>query len=1308
MGSLPASNSESGGNNDLATTVSNGSRRGSIINSATSARCNDSANNSNGRSSATKRRDSCSSSFQGASSEPKQLSHISQDTSAKSSKQLKHHHNNHNQYGKSISGSKEIATNKRDQPPKTYNHEKSFMNEQSKSYNDSIHEAYDDNDSYNNDQLLTGYSKKDVRSKIYADQQSLGTIFAPTSSSQHPTESIKVSKESSSSSNHHYHDTGDGFRKQSHCEIEKRRRDKMNHYIMQLATMIPSFNNNSAKFDKLTVLRMAVQHVKSLRSSLCSFSSFHMRPPFLSSGNLLKNLILQMASQESQDNLFMVVTCDRGKVLFVSQSSKDILHQEKDELIGQCLFDMLHKDDVSKVKEQISYFNLQPREMLVDSKTLQPIKNIHQRQTYNHWQNKFTSTPLPGARRSFFCRMRIGLLGPGEASKSDLSLAPSSLITDSPSSSLPSTFPSSTSPSSSSGSSSNTSLRKNNKSRQEREGTGKFSSKSAYLQSKPDKGSEIVNSDLAVSLLPPLMTVNNDLRRQTFEPRINNDSSTISNPNKQPNHDVSATKEDHGPRKAKNISKNSNRTSYNNVKNSTANHTSFEHYRESRKSNSHQLRKVKEISDTTVNKTDDGKQQGSRQSSNNKSEIYKKRLRYLLMHFTGYMRTISLRNDELDDDEEEYDDCMSDKNSIEEEYFDTFRDVMCLVAICRRSPVDLDIKPDRPLTFTCRYSMEGKFVFVDQKTTIALGYTPQQLLGTSHYAYCHKDSVNTFKECHRESILKSEPVSSDIYQFKRANGQSLWLQTSLRCFRNPWTKFIDYIVANHTTAESNDPIYNDGCVSNKYSRDVAGEGSQSSSPASSSSLSTDSKKSTSPSSSSMASSYSLDSCASNGSIQALLNHIDRVKSGGVRHALNFHKKTGDVRLTKAGPVSINKSNDDSGVYSDPQSCSSLSSNNSGTGSTEFPIIINNFIDCGVNSSSNLSVPVNVIGQKPIPVYRMTTSSCAPTIYPALPPPPTQTVGNTNMSGQLVEYRPSLTSESACKISTRSYVPMNESMKPPLKPYSSHYDYGYIPKTISTNSETLTAGSNTSWQGPSVPVYSCPSEEQTLNSEPQVQVVIPAVATVQSEPVGKLDQSQSYLIHPMNPPIGVVQEHVPITNQMNSIDTRGYDNMLPVDQFMTSEFDPIYTNNSAMNQIQHDTSQTRVTINVPNQQVGSQSIDESMAMSIIYNGPSADGSYPNTVDNNQQNQICDPVSGSTSQMIAQPHIQPCQQCANHRCHNMQTLSTNSTDLNSINLTSLAVDGDLDEDQLLEYLAGCDPESQFNSMQSGTYTQYNVYR
>lgn len=184
------------------------------------------------------------------------------------------------------------------------------------------------------------------------------------------------------------------FARESHCEIERRRRNKMTSYINELCDMVPTCSTLARKPDKLTILRMAVSHMKSLRGTGNTSTDGSYKPSFLTDQEL-KHLILEAA-----DGFLFVVQCDTGRIIYVSDSIVPVLHQSQGDWFGNCMYDLIHPDDVEKVREQLSTTESQNTGRILDLKTGTVKKEGHQ-----------SSMRLcMGSRRGFICRMKMGNL----------------------------------------------------------------------------------------------------------------------------------------------------------------------------------------------------------------------------------------------------------------------------------------------------------------------------------------------------------------------------------------------------------------------------------------------------------------------------------------------------------------------------------------------------------------------------------------------------------------------------------------------------------------------------------------------------------------------------------------------------------------------------------------------------------------------------------------------------------------------------------------------------------------------------------
>ncbi|XP_043281795.1 aryl hydrocarbon receptor nuclear translocator homolog isoform X3 [Venturia canescens] len=182
--------------------------------------------------------------------------------------------------------------------------------------------------------------------------------------------------------------------RENHCEIERRRRNKMTAYISELSEMVPTCSTLARKPDKLTILRMAVAHMKQLRGTGNTSGDGTYKPSFLTDQEL-KHLILEAA-----DGFLFVVSCDTGRIIYVSDSVAPVLNYSQSDWYGTTLYTQVHPDDTEKVREQLSAAEPQHAGRVLDLKTGTVKKEGHQ-----------SSVRLSmGSRRGFICRMRVGSL----------------------------------------------------------------------------------------------------------------------------------------------------------------------------------------------------------------------------------------------------------------------------------------------------------------------------------------------------------------------------------------------------------------------------------------------------------------------------------------------------------------------------------------------------------------------------------------------------------------------------------------------------------------------------------------------------------------------------------------------------------------------------------------------------------------------------------------------------------------------------------------------------------------------------------
>ncbi|RNA31815.1 hypothetical protein BpHYR1_039635, partial [Brachionus plicatilis] len=185
------------------------------------------------------------------------------------------------------------------------------------------------------------------------------------------------------SSNSQFQLTNNPEKKATHSEIEKRRRQKMNKHLNELVFHLPMTMTKSKKPDKITILKMAVQHMKNLKAS----------SSILSDSFLCQNYItpfeLQSLVLKETEEFILVIKCDSSRILYASESCSNCIGFQSSELVDKVFFEIVHPSDSKQVKDHLTYYD----------------QNNAMGGLNTFMLNK-SKTYTTGDRRSFVCRIR--------------------------------------------------------------------------------------------------------------------------------------------------------------------------------------------------------------------------------------------------------------------------------------------------------------------------------------------------------------------------------------------------------------------------------------------------------------------------------------------------------------------------------------------------------------------------------------------------------------------------------------------------------------------------------------------------------------------------------------------------------------------------------------------------------------------------------------------------------------------------------------------------------------------------------------
>ncbi|XP_050301805.1 aryl hydrocarbon receptor nuclear translocator-like protein 2 isoform X2 [Anthonomus grandis grandis] len=128
-------------------------------------------------------------------------------------------------------------------------------------------------------------------------------------------------------------------------KAEKQRRDRLNSFIAELATLVPLISRSAKRLDKTSILRLTATHLRIYQTLVKNKGNSQMElPPHVD------QFVLEQLVCDQMGGFLLIISPVNGKIIFVSHTVETLLGHLQTDLMGQSLFTVTASEDHDRLR----------------------------------------------------------------------------------------------------------------------------------------------------------------------------------------------------------------------------------------------------------------------------------------------------------------------------------------------------------------------------------------------------------------------------------------------------------------------------------------------------------------------------------------------------------------------------------------------------------------------------------------------------------------------------------------------------------------------------------------------------------------------------------------------------------------------------------------------------------------------------------------------------------------------------------------------------------------------------------------------